>query len=331
MKLFISWSGQLSQEVAEVLHKYLPLMLQGVDVFMSKNDIESGVRWGLELAKELEESQFGIICLTPDNFKNPWILFEAGALTKHIEGRACGLLLGGLKPVDISGPLTQFQHRIFNQQDFFVLVRDINQRHSNPLGESQLNMVVQKWWPDIDREYQEAIEKIKKTSRAKAKRPQEEMVEEVLLRVRGIERSLGIDQNWSVFLEKFREFQNEISLIKFDKLPFDEKWNFINPKNITSFLKSKLDLVLLSLSENQRRLLFELAQNENGKVVTEIDNKYLPEDIAELSKMSLIMKNEKNYKIHSFFISEIKNYAEDINLIKSRREIKKKETPEKSA
>jgi hypothetical protein len=63
MRVFVSWSGELSRRVAETLRQYLPLMIQGADAFISKHDLESGTRWSLELAKELEESSFGILCL----------------------------------------------------------------------------------------------------------------------------------------------------------------------------------------------------------------------------------------------------------------------------
>ena len=106
MKIFLSWSGDLSQSVAATLRKHLPLMIQSLDVFMSKHDIESGARWTNELAQELERTSFGILCLTKESLSSSWLNFEAGALArKHAEGRACGLLLAGLGLWMFSGPL----------------------------------------------------------------------------------------------------------------------------------------------------------------------------------------------------------------------------------
>src|SRR5207253_2371159 len=82
MKVFISWSGPASRDVATALRKYLPCMLQGLQVFMSQHDLESGSRWAVGLTSELSETNFGLICLTPDNLLSPWLLFEAGAITK---------------------------------------------------------------------------------------------------------------------------------------------------------------------------------------------------------------------------------------------------------
>jgi hypothetical protein len=103
MKVFLSWSGPMSQRIAEILRKYLPLMINDISPFLSRHDVESGTRWNLQLSQELRETEFGILCLTQNNLTSPWLLFEAGALTKHIEGRACGLLIGSLKATDVSG------------------------------------------------------------------------------------------------------------------------------------------------------------------------------------------------------------------------------------
>jgi len=120
MKVFISWSGASSKAVAASLRKHLPLILQGLDCFMSKHDLESGARWAQELAEQLDESNFRILCLTHESLKSPWLLFEAGSLVKHSHGRACGLVIGNLDATDFEGPLAQFQHRKYEQIDTVV-------------------------------------------------------------------------------------------------------------------------------------------------------------------------------------------------------------------
>jgi hypothetical protein len=52
---------------------------------MSAEDIDAGTRWGSEVTNELAETRCGIICLTQENQKAPWVLFEAGALSKTLE------------------------------------------------------------------------------------------------------------------------------------------------------------------------------------------------------------------------------------------------------
>src|ERR1700749_560604 len=67
MKVFISWSGTRSRAVANALHPWLPDVLQQMEPWMSQRDIGAGARWSQELDEQLESTQFGIICVTPEN------------------------------------------------------------------------------------------------------------------------------------------------------------------------------------------------------------------------------------------------------------------------
>ena len=69
MKIFISWSGLRSQALAEALRDWLPLVLHYAEPWLSKSDIKSGDRWSIEVAKELQETNFGVICVTRENSK----------------------------------------------------------------------------------------------------------------------------------------------------------------------------------------------------------------------------------------------------------------------
>jgi hypothetical protein len=149
MKVFISWSGDLSRELAGELRNYLPMMLQHLEVFVSLHDLQSGTRWVIDLAKELEVTNFGILCLTPDNIENPWLLYEAGALTKLVEGKACGILFHNLRPENITGPLSQFQHRAFSPGGFKAILTELNRMTERPLEMQTIEGIFEKFWPDL--------------------------------------------------------------------------------------------------------------------------------------------------------------------------------------
>lgn len=85
MKVFISWSGELSKNIAEIFRQWIPGVIQAVKPYYSPDDITKGTRWNSEIAKELDASKIGIICLTPNNLESPWIMFEAGTLAKNID------------------------------------------------------------------------------------------------------------------------------------------------------------------------------------------------------------------------------------------------------
>lgn len=85
MKVFISWSGLISRQVARSFYDWLPIVLQFVKPYMSSEDIVSGTRWFSSVGEELQSCNFGLVCLTSENVISPWIHFEAGAISKVIE------------------------------------------------------------------------------------------------------------------------------------------------------------------------------------------------------------------------------------------------------
>lgn len=151
MKIFISWSGKRSESAALALRDWLPCVLQSTLPFVSSEDLRKGKRWLVELSTELQATTFGIICLYPDNIRSNWINFEAGALSKSLkEASTCTLLLGGLSPTDVEGPLSMFQHTIFSKPDILKLVQAINNSSAHPVADARLSVVFDKFWPDIN-------------------------------------------------------------------------------------------------------------------------------------------------------------------------------------
>ena len=117
MKLFISWSGARSKQLAQGLYGWLPGVINAVEPWLSETDIDPGARWGTELAQELEKTRYGVICVTAENMNAPWLLFEAGALSRYVEKTRVVPLLLEIKSTDIKGPLSQFQSVQANEDD----------------------------------------------------------------------------------------------------------------------------------------------------------------------------------------------------------------------
>ncbi len=108
--LFISWSGDDSKKFALFLNDWIQSIIGTSAPFYSPH-IDKGNKWALDINGALEHCHFGIFCLTSDNMESPWILFEAGAISKLEGGRVATLLLSpSIKPTDVTGPLSQFQH-----------------------------------------------------------------------------------------------------------------------------------------------------------------------------------------------------------------------------
>ena len=151
MKVFISWSGQHSKKLGETLRDWLPGVLQVVTPYFTPSDIEKGTRWSTDIARELSESQIGILCVTRDNIQSDWLLFEAGALSKSLDKSYVCPILFGITNTDLAGPLKQFQTTVFEKDDIHRLLGVINGRISeNKLPQKTLDAVFEKWWPDLE-------------------------------------------------------------------------------------------------------------------------------------------------------------------------------------
>lgn len=85
MKIFISWSGSYSRVIAEALRDNLPSLFKSITVWMSDSDILPGARWQDELTHHPKSTEFGVLCITPENINSHWILYEAGALSKSLD------------------------------------------------------------------------------------------------------------------------------------------------------------------------------------------------------------------------------------------------------
>jgi hypothetical protein len=154
MDIFITWSGPRSLAVAEALAEYLPMIVNAFKPWLSKKSLEKGVNWSTELTSALGKVSAGIICLTPSNLAEPWILFEAGAIAKAVKAetdkpRACTLLIG-LKSSDVKGPLAQFQNTELTRDELLRLVQNLNAALGEAaLKETQVEKAFDTFWPDL--------------------------------------------------------------------------------------------------------------------------------------------------------------------------------------
>lgn len=158
MKVFVSWSGELSCQIAEVLKKWIPCIIQSVEVFFSPEDIEKGDNWDKTISNELSQCNYGIICLTSDNTTAPWINFEAGAIAKSLDSRITALMVN-IKPSDIKGPLSRYQATKFEKNDFFQLISAINKVLETPLEHNILQNTFDTMWVALEQEANAVIEK----------------------------------------------------------------------------------------------------------------------------------------------------------------------------
>src|SRR5262245_11670843 len=88
--------------------------------------------------------------MTEENLEAPWIMFEAGAISRVVEGRVCPIVFDCNK-TDLVGPLASFQATAFNKTEVRQLLITINNAAKDTgLPERNLNATFDKWWPDLE-------------------------------------------------------------------------------------------------------------------------------------------------------------------------------------
>lgn len=187
MKIFFSWSLSRSRYVAAALEWWLPNVLQPVEPFISTQNIPKGTRGLSIIADNLEKSNVGIVCLTEENLGQPWILFEAGALSKLATvSYVCTFVLD-LEPSEIAPPLGQFQHTRYIMDDparSKSEVKDLVTTLNGVLGERalkphRLEEAFETWWPKLE-DRLKSIPERKADEQPPQKRTLEDKVDEIL-------------------------------------------------------------------------------------------------------------------------------------------------------
>lgn len=162
MKIFISWSGEKSNKIAETLRDWFEQMLQSTEPWISTS-IDKGRKWSEEISSRLEESKIGIICLTRENLEAPWILFEAGAISKSSDSYVCTFLTDISSPTEITGPLSSFQATKFVKNDLLKLCKTINKRikddkSGKSLSDKALEELFEMFWPKLEKNIKKILE-----------------------------------------------------------------------------------------------------------------------------------------------------------------------------
>jgi hypothetical protein len=207
MRVFISWSGERSRRVAELLDDWLQCVIQAADPWMSSKDVDRGALWFTEISDQLANTSIGIICLTKENKLKPWILFESGALAKGISSsRVCTFLID-LKPTDIENPLAQFNHTKPDKGGVWELVRTINlSLKEKALKESTLEKVFDTYWKQFEDKFKNIIKETPDVE-IEETRSENDILLEVLSSVRMLDRKIRRMENDDNFKNE-REFLN---------------------------------------------------------------------------------------------------------------------------
>lgn len=198
MKVFLSWSGNESKQLATIFKEWLPNVLQYVEPYMSAQDISMGERWNNNITDSLEESVFGLIFVTPSNINAPWINFEAGALSKTFDSRVVPILYNADVMILNQGPLKQFQSaKNLDEENVLSLIKSINQGSENgKLDEARLEKAFEMWWPDLEKSLGEIVKEDAKEDTEKEEGPSDrELLNVIYSKMIEQEKAINKTQN----------------------------------------------------------------------------------------------------------------------------------------
>jgi hypothetical protein len=189
MQVFICWSGDASRILAEAVRKFLHRVNHAVEPFMSSEDISKGQGWSEALRAKLASTDFGVLCMTPENLTEAWIQFEAGALSKRMNEAGVSALLLNVTVPDLSGPLRIFQHTKLESKEVWQLVQAINNMMPTKLDEETLKASFDAHWPEFAQAVAAARAALKQRPQpTPKKRSTEEMFAEILETLNSLQR-----------------------------------------------------------------------------------------------------------------------------------------------
>jgi len=122
--------------------------------------------------------------------------FEAGAAVTSFEKSKISPILFNMDAADLRGPLANFQASPHSKDEIQKIVRQLNSdNESSSLNDGVIEKVFEKWWPDLEADVSRIIASKKDPGKKKEVRSRDDMIEEVLLRIREIQDKSVFDNS----------------------------------------------------------------------------------------------------------------------------------------
>jgi hypothetical protein len=186
VKVFISQSLPRSLALAKTLESFIRKVVPGTDPWVSDSGVEKGSRFLSEIRQNLNEATAGIVCITDENRMEPWILYEAGALSTKVTDRVWTVLLD-VDHTAVAPPLSGFNHTsAVDKADVLKMVRSIHKTmlvvQERTCSEADLEKYFDAFW---------ATELAPTIDELRAQGPKQRAKPDALTEIRGMLREVG--------------------------------------------------------------------------------------------------------------------------------------------
>jgi predicted nucleotide-binding protein len=148
MRVYLSWSGQLSHTVANLLRDWLPEVLETVEPWLASADATSEER-------DYSKSEYDVIipCVTRDNTEALGNAIPIGAIYQlpSDDFPAVMVVLVGVKLSDLSGIIRMFDSAGLSEKGMQTLLGALNERAEIPIDPLACKTRVHMLWPRLER------------------------------------------------------------------------------------------------------------------------------------------------------------------------------------
>jgi hypothetical protein len=184
--VFVSWSKARSKGPAKAFADWLGVVVQLARPWISTKDVPAGSPWFSKITAALEHCNFGVVFVTRENMREPWLHFEAGAVLKAVsnEARVCPVVLD-FDLTDLEDPFASLNAVRPDREGMLRLALEINAAIDSGVGEDQVKVAFDGQWANLE---QKLTLPPGKAATARHQRDDRELLEEILLRVRALER-----------------------------------------------------------------------------------------------------------------------------------------------
>jgi hypothetical protein len=157
--------------LAQALAKFVEKVVPGTKPWVSSTGIDKGARFNDEIRNSLSDATGGIVCLTRENLLEPWILYEAGALSTKVADRLWTFLLD-VDFTEVADPLKVINHTRAEKADVLKMMKSIQKIGAGSKDfvctEAMVDEYFEAFWPKLE----EKIEELRKTSVVPVTKPQ---------------------------------------------------------------------------------------------------------------------------------------------------------------
>ncbi len=150
VKVFISWSGEASHQVAKTLRDWVPQVLQSVEPWLASSELISGQPVAKSIEGSITSADVVLLCLTRQNMLSNWTKIESA------------VALNAKRPIipvcidfpvsDLSGMFAMYQGMTLDEAGIHRLMTALNSRLTDPMESHKLDRLLGIWMPEIFRD-----------------------------------------------------------------------------------------------------------------------------------------------------------------------------------